>query len=518
MRVPTPKQYGLPDTFDHWRSPQEEALTKLKLRFRRTDVLAAPTGFGKSAVAVAHALHSGLPTCIVTATKALQNQYLNDFESIGMVDIRGRNNYTCDLRPDYTCQDGYAARCPYKGTVACPASQAEMRAACSNLVVTNYSKWMAARRFGQGMDHFEQVIFDEVDEAPNCLADALQVILHHKEIEQGLKMDFLKGDPATKFEEWKEWSYHARAIAEHATAAALARINETSDPKPAWVKHYHHMRELTKRLSLLCSAKADNWIVEEIEEGFKFDPIRPAQYAESYLLLRVPNIIAVSATVRPKTMYMLGMKKESFTFTEFSSDFEPSRCPIYYIPTMRVDSRAGSLQKLWILFDQLAARRRDRNGLVQTISYQRSEEVRSLSRYGDSMFFNDRNTTLADALEQFRMHYPGAILASPSVEMGHDFKGKQAEWQFLCKIPFDPPSKITKAREEADPEYRGYSAMRRLVQMCGRIMRSKEDRGETFIADDHIVWFKPKFGHLAPNYFHKFFKFTEIAPPPPERL
>lgn len=518
MKIQTPAEYGLPSKFDSWRSGQEHALTILKPRLKRTDVLGAPTGFGKSAVVVAHALKTGLPTCIVTATKVLQTQYLDDFESVGMVDLRGRNNYTCDLKPDYTCQDGYAARCPYKGTIGCPASQAEMRAATSKLVVTNYAKWIAAKRYGQGMDHFEQVIFDEADEAPQALADALQVTLHHREIELGLHIDFLKGESATKFEEWKQWSYMARAVAEHATAEALARITEANDPKPAWVKHYHHMRELTKRLGLLCSANPKNWIVEEIEDGYQFDPIRPAQYAESYLLLRVPNIICVSATVRPKTMFLLGMRKETFTFTEFPSDFDPARCPIYYVPTMRVDSRADNLQPLWIRFDQIASRRRDRNGLLQTVSYARSAEARQTSRYGSAMYFNDKSIPLSKALEKFRSHYPGAILASPSVEVGHDFKFKEAEWQFLCKIPFDPPSKIVKAREEDDPEYRGYQAIRRLAQQAGRIMRDVKDQGETFICDDHMQWFMPRYGHLAPKYFHTFYKYMPFVPAPPPRL
>jgi Rad3-related DNA helicase len=82
----------------------------------------APTGWGKSPVIVADALRSGEPSAIVTATRGLQDQYLNDFKSIGMVDLRGRNNYACGMKEGYTCEDGYSARCVYKGTPMCGAS------------------------------------------------------------------------------------------------------------------------------------------------------------------------------------------------------------------------------------------------------------------------------------------------------------------------------------------------------------------------------------------------------------
>jgi Rad3-related DNA helicase len=88
----------------------------------------------------------------------------------------------------------------------------------------------------------------------------------------------------------------------------------------------------------------------------------------------------------------------------------------------------------------------------------------------------------------------------------------------MCKIPFPPPSKIVKAREAADPEYRSYQAMQTMVQCFGRGMRSKSDACENFIFDDHLEWFKPKFAHLAPSSFHAFFKKVAVLPQPPERL
>jgi Rad3-related DNA helicase len=75
-----------------------------------------------------------------------------------------------------------------------------------------------------------------------------------------------------------------------------------------------------------------------------------------------------------------------------------------------------------------------------------------------------------------------------------------------------------KARTEVDPEYPHYLAMSKFVQMSGRVMRDKADRGETFIADDHFQWFMPRYRHLAPKWFHAFVRQVSVLPPAPPRL
>lgn len=518
MKIPSPHECGLPEKFDKWRGNQPEAIRVMITSDKRVTAVCAPTGFGKSPAYIAAAILSKKPTCIVTNSRGLQDQLMDDYSSIGLVDIRGRRNYTCDLKPDYTCEDGYAARCPYKGTIGCPASQAEMRAATSSLVVTNYDKWTSAKKFGQGMSHFQQVIFDEGHDAPDALARAMQVQLNQSEIEEGLKIDFLRFPASTDMSNWKPWAQNARAIAEIAMIAAGARIAGQSDPKPSWVRHFTHMRNLCRRLAILSNARADDWVVDEAERGYQFDPIRPGRYAESALLLRIPKIIVVSATLRPKTLYMIGVGRDNSQFTEFDSDFDPKRCPIYYIPTMRVDSRAEDLGMLWLRLDQIIAKRRDRKGIVHTVSYDRQREIMDRSRFRGSMLVNLRGEPATAMIEQFKNSGPGTMLVSPSVGTGYDFPLDECEWQFMCKIPFQPPSKIVKAREHDDPEYRSYQAMQTLVQSFGRGMRSKEDRCENFLADDHAEWFIPRYGHLAPRSFHGFFRRVSVLPQPPDKL
>lgn len=516
MKIPTPDRLKLP--ISAWRSGQEEFIYSACTNIKRAKALCAPTGFGKGVSLVAVALITGEPTCIVTSNKGLQEYYSKTFAHLGMVDIRGRNNYPCAMREDYTCEDGNHARCPYKGTVACPSSQAEMRAATSNLVVTNYSKWCAAKKYGQGMQHFRQVIFDEGHHTFGALASSMQIVLNHREIEKDLKMEFLAGLDSESFPAWKQWALIAKRAADVAYIQAKARITGVSDPKPNWVRHCTHMQNLMRRLATLAAASPTEWIVEQIEQGYKFDPIRPGRYAEAGLLFRVPRILVASATLRPKSMFMIGIGKDNFDFQEFNSDFDPKNCPIYYIPTMRVDSKAKDLSPVWNVLDRIAARRRDRKGIVHTISFTRRDEILANSHFASSMIFNEKGSPAIETVDLFKASPPGSILVSPSVDTGYDFPGSDAEWQFICKIPFEPPSLILKAREALDSEYRPYLAIQTLVQAFGRIIRSREDRGENFIPDEHLSWFLPRFGHLAPKSFHGFFREIQILPAPPVAL
>lgn len=400
-----------------------------------------------------------------------------------------------------------------------------MRAATSWLVVTNYDKWTAARKFGQGMAHFQQVVFDEGHSAPDAVGRAMQVVLHPKEIEETLRLNFPSQSEAAEMVNWKEWAVEARATAEAAREVARKRLVGLTDPKPAWVRHYLHMQMLTRRLGILATANPQHWICDEHknhkreDDGYQFDPLRVGRYAEAALLLRIPSVVFVSATIRPKTMGLLHLPKESYDFMEMDSDFDPMRCPVYHIPTMRVDARAHDLGLLWVQLDRIAGKRSDRNGIVQTISFLRQTEALDRSRWAERMLVNKRGDAPTDTVDSFRVSPPGTILVSPSVATGYDFPGTQCEFQVICKVPFpDSRSKIVKARQEDDKEYGPYIAMNKLVQISGRGMRSREDRCENFILDDHIEWFLPKFSHLAPKSFKAFFKRLSVVPPPPPKL
>ncbi|MFZ0515292.1 MAG: hypothetical protein WAM14_27090 [Candidatus Nitrosopolaris sp.] len=61
-------------------------------------LLEAPTGFGKSPVAIATPLTLGT-NYICTSTKDLQTQYARDFPFLKVV--KGKNNFICEVKHDF---------------------------------------------------------------------------------------------------------------------------------------------------------------------------------------------------------------------------------------------------------------------------------------------------------------------------------------------------------------------------------------------------------------------------------
>ena len=85
MPVPaSPSGLGL-TSFSEWRPGQRETVERVLAAFlkgKKTVILEAPTGSGKSLIAAAVAKSLGLTTMILTQTKQLGQQYIDSFDFI----------------------------------------------------------------------------------------------------------------------------------------------------------------------------------------------------------------------------------------------------------------------------------------------------------------------------------------------------------------------------------------------------------------------------------------------------
>ena len=78
-----------------------EILEAIEMGFKNI-IVEAGTGTGKSAIATTIARYIG-DSYILTMTKQLQNQYLDDFDYL-LSEIKGNSNYQCGLK-NATCED-----------------------------------------------------------------------------------------------------------------------------------------------------------------------------------------------------------------------------------------------------------------------------------------------------------------------------------------------------------------------------------------------------------------------------
>lgn len=525
---------GLPEKFTEWRHGQDGAVLAGVDSPKRFYAPCAPTGFGKTACYIAQALLSGVRTCILTATKGLQTQLIEDFGVSGLVDLRGQGNYKCKglladgefrgegIAPGDHCDAGpchAGARCSLR-TGGCYYFDAVMKARLSQLVVTNYSYWIAQHRYSDGMGEFGLLVMDEAHSAADELAASLEIELQEYDTQTILGCDLPLGEDPDIWRAWaRKASAKAQVVSDRLAADIAESVEQDGYPDRRLSRELLAVKKLANRVTGVLSMEG-SWAVERRPRAAKLAPIWPAAYAERFLFLNVPKILLVSATIRPKTLQMLGVPDGEFEYIEYPSTFPVDRRPVTFIPSVRVQHNWTELdQRTWVnRIDQIIDRRLDRKGLVHCMSYERRNLILTYSRHRDIMLANDSSNTRT-TVEKFRASNPPAVLVSPSITTGWDLPEEDCEYAIIAKVPFpDTRSVITEARTQQDPDYGPYVAMQTIVQASGRGMRSARDRCEVFVVDDHFKWFYSKYKHFAPAWFRQAVRFGRTVPNPLPKL
>ena len=546
----SPSDLCMPDKFTSWRSSQWDSVQRIINSSKRFVAIAAPTGFGKSLSAFAAATLGGR-TVILTATKGLQDQLRDDFESISD-DIRGLNNYLCPIPDrlgipkdtavaDAPCQCGYNCGLKRGG---CGYYDLYRHAQSSGIVVTNYQCWLydgAKESADRGdlqyglpvtgtVDEISKsierqkvrmLIADECSDASEQLSMFLGVEFSRREC-LGIKLDW--PDSGLTVDDWQQWAMKWIPPVDGRLAIAEERVKLNGGK--GWAKEIKHLRDMKRKLDRLVGMQADDgWIMNEQDvegrsmTGVRFDPLSPARYAEQALWRGIDKVVLVSATVRPKTAELLGIKPSELEFVEYDSSFDVKRRPVIFVPTVRMDYRTEQDDHAmkWLLnkLDSMIGARLDRKGIIHAVSYKRARFIKDNSQYGHLMMVHDSRTR-AQVVEEFRRREAPAILVSPSVDTGYDFHGDQCRYQLIIKIPFaSVQNKVVKARQDRDKEYGMYMAAQTIVQMTGRSVRSESDWSETILTDSQAEWFIPRIRKFLPRWWMEAYQICDVGLPEP---
>jgi Rad3-related DNA helicase len=238
----------------------------------------------------------------------------------------------------------------------------------------------------------------------------------------------------------------------------------------------------------------------------------------------VEKVVLMSATVRPKTLELLGIDSDDMEFIEFPSTFPVERRPIVCFSTgVQMNYRTEQddrkmMQWLWKL-DTVLGARTDKKGIIHAVSYARAKFIFDNSAYSAHMLIHDSRNK-SQVVAEFKESDPPKILVSPSVDTGYDFPLDQCEYQIIAKIPFQSTTdKLVKARQEKDKTYGMFLASQNIIQMAGRGMRSETDQCETIVLDDSFAdWFFCRAKVYFPEWLERSVSFTQIPPNPLPKL
>ncbi len=532
-----PEELGFDkDKFPSCRPEQVEAIEQIANGEKRIQSLCLPTGSGKSLVAAAAAKVTGLRTVILTATKGLQEQYLSDFESVGMVDVRGKANYQCADK-DVSCRFGAMEGCRLTNRNGCVYECARDTAIGSDLVVTNYAYWLRAnerRKVGQELwaDSVEMLVLDEGHAAMQQLSGAIQVTLR----ESWLREVELKFAATDELGAWVEYAGKNLPIINTEFENEKKALQRKPTDKQR--KRVVQLEELVQALEKILRMTSEGWVCE-MREGragqvnsrvWEFDCLWPGAWAEGKLFCNVPKVVLMSATLRPASLGMLGVKAGEFEYREWDRVFPAQNSPVYYCPSkspltnktirLKVSTPIEDWDQVIKDIDEWIEPRLERKGLYFTGSYERQQMVLRKSKFKEYMLANDTDpegTTAIEAYEKFRDRTEDRyrILISPSFTTGWDFPGRMCEWAVVFKLPYPySKTKVMQARMEKNPKYSDILTSQELLQAIGRPVRFYEDRAEILIRDGAIEWFMKLNKGMFPRWF-EIITVTKLPAPGP---
>jgi Rad3-related DNA helicase len=261
---------------------------------------------------------------------------------------------------------------------------------------------------------------------------------------------------------------------------------------------YNYIQTLL-HLEVALEDAPENWVWTKDDEDdpmfVSFKPIEIGEDAESMLLRLGRQRIFMSATIPSPSVFMrelgLNEKKTLFLKVDYSS-FPTGNRPI--ITTIKggkmsyggrnddaFTETAEAILQIMDLHDH-------EKGIIlpytNEIEERLFEEIKRLDPDAHSRLMTHTKdaTDREEVLAEFEVCPDPAVLLSTYVNQGYD--GKHCGFAIIVKIPFPPLGDVrTVKKMERDEDWYKAETAGSLIQMCGRVVRSVEDTGITYIVD-----------------------------------
>lgn len=507
---------GVAFPFKSYRKGQKEAIEAARKAFargKRFVIIEAPTGSGKSVMAVSLA-EDAASAFILTAQKLLQEQYLRDFPHLAL--MKGRANYPCLIAPTHAAAAPCITGKKLPECDACPYFCAKDTAIAADNALMNYAYYLAELNFQGGFGPRELLVLDEAHNAEGALMGFIEVVLADTEL---VRAGIAEGIPSA-LDELGYFDY-----AEDLMPLLRARSRELEGQMKSGqygpgaglelLAQKQYLDNLYGRLeTLIYSLDEENveWVVERQRSGrqqrITFKPVTVASFAEDKLFGYAERVLMLSATILDPPTYLrgLGIEPSEAEIIRVSSEFPPENRPIYVKPVARLTRHylEKDLPKLVAAIAELLSSHRHDKGIIHTHTYKIAAYIaQNLPSDLRKRIVTHSSAEGRDAaLEQHVQSKKPTVLLSPSMTEGLDLPGDLSRWQVICKLPYpylgDP--QIAK-RRELDPSWYDWRTCLSVVQAYGRSVRSADDYAVTYVLDADFAKFVRRQAQRLPAWF-----------------
>ncbi len=512
----TPKDAGLPPVkFKEWRPYQRDTIARILNSDKRFFVLEATTGSGKSPIGIAvsnlmiNRFDKKAKVYYVASTKQLQKQLLIDFPYAKVV--KGRANFQCIIDPNLTADDcvfeanGQGARhCPaYR---ACHYFKQRDEALKAALSVHNYAYFLHAQLAGL-FNSCDLLILDEAHLAENQLMNF--IAFHFPKSNFDLAETSF---PSESREATLETLKGMIPFLKDKISSMEPFIGEGSDPKE--VKLLKRYKRLRDKINRFLDYYEKNWLFyynmdnrKSFKSYVEFKPVWADKFADIFWkpVEEGGKILHMSATIGEVKMHseLLGISPDEVDSIALPSTFPVEHRPIVLRSVGRLSRNHynDNKDKMIVGIDEIIERHKGEKGIIQTISYKIQQDIVEGSAFSHLMIAPTSDDNKALALEEFELS-KDKILVSPAYSVGVDLEGDLARWQIVVKVPFPYlGDEQVRIRQRENDRWYKVQAANTLIQMCGRIVRSYDDYGTTYLLDKNFYWLLNEYRDLFPDWF-----------------
>lgn len=503
--------------FAQYRAGQREALDAARDAFsegRKVVVIEAPTGSGKSALAITLA-REAKSAYLLTAQKVLQEQYQRDFPDLAM--LKGRANYACEIAPTHAAAAPCVIGRTFPECEGCSYFRAKARAMAAPRALLNYAYFLHELNYAGAFQQRELLILDEAHNTEGMLMGFVQAHVSEAQLTRAGISLRLPGFPEPEalfdFADDLPHYLHERASV---VDAELQRGELPADLELEATRILQWLDGTSRRLGWLRASREDDvpWVVEYHLDSHgaaaTYKPVVVAPFAHELLFGHAQRTLMLSATVLDADTFLrgLGVAKQDAAVISVASTFPASRRPLVLRPVARLTRHQldRDLPRLTHEVTEIFRDHDGEKGVVHAHSYRIAQAVmRALPADLRARVVTHHDAAGRDAALEAHLNRPEAtVLLSPSMTEGLDLVGDLARWQVICKLPYpylgDPQ---VAARRQLEPGWYEWRTCLTLVQAYGRAVRSDDDYAITYLLDADAPAFLTRQQKRLPGWFRE---------------
>jgi ATP-dependent DNA helicase DinG len=462
--------------------------------------LEAPTGFGKTPVAIALARYLG-NSHICTATKDLQTQYRRDFPFI--MEVKGRSNFPCIAKEDmgleescsygpcikddsYDCvsktrlmeykidgegtirelvkldpltEQKYVDKMRSKSRIVelewrpCHYFHQKWIGARSSHTVYNYRYFLSDIFYAGTAQKRNLLVLDEAHQLESEVGDFRSLTIR-KNMLPFLKMQ-MPNKSVDSIDTWIDFCVELKErLFEFSEKAQriIERSNQRTMIEPFTEKNLIDALERETSLAAVIDdmkCNTNNWIVSDVQRESVsqltrviLTPLDVSGYFDS-ILEKGSISLFMSATILSKDYLCktAGLVSDKVKFIRIEqSDFPVSNRLIHMknIAWLNAKTLNDNMPKIVKAIDNIMLVHKNEKGIIHTTSYSQLQYIKdNLSKQNASRLIETGSSlNRSEILEKHYSSKKPTVLISPSLHMGVDLKDDLSRFQIIVKVPY----------------------------------------------------------------------------------